>query len=656
MSVTQRFRQAVADRDAGAVAVVVAISSVLLFGVAALVIDIGQAYAKRRAAQTDADLAALAGAAALPDPVAAFNLAYTYLQKNLPSSDAGGLTLAASTSPVWTDGDPTNGEITISNSNTRIRVIVPNRRVDFGFANALPGGGFKNTNVRASATVDIKSPATSLPFYLTNGDSGETCLHDNTGGGGSAMRAVLLAPTAAKPSISAISPPSAPPNTVVQVTLTGKAFVAGSTSVTFTNGGATTNVAASSVDIVTGSPNDTATFDTPATLAAGTYSVTVTTPNGTSNAITFTVTAASPSPTPTPTPSATPTALPAQINAVAPNHGPVAGGTAVTLTGVHFTGVTQVKFDGTLGTSMTVVNDTTITVTTPSGVAGPAFSVVLVTPNGQTLNAPNDYFTYDPAVADPTCPGDSSNRGFGDIPRLDNDNKRLIFNIATGLQATLAVHPMASSLGAGAPECSTLAGSLYPPTSSTYVPVLNCIPFQTGSVSTFEKAWFSDTHDPDGRMRSTTSADTLGSIGPGPYTGVDVDHISKYLNVSLATFTAALASGTPPTPGWIKPEIALCPRFALLPVINLPATIPSGNHAYPIRGFKGFFVDDDPASTTSDHGFTFNGGALKVVKGYAFDLKYADGVISNGTGGTVTYVGAGPKIPVLVHDAADPAY
>jgi Flp pilus assembly protein TadG len=653
MSVTQRFRRAVADRDAGAVAVVVAVMSVLLFGVAALVIDIGQAYAKRRAAQTDADLAAFAGAAALPNAVAAFDLAYDYLQKNLPSSAAGGFTLAAKTSSVWTDSNPTNGEITISNANTRIRVVVPNRKVDFGFANALPGGGFKNTNIRASATVEIRSPSTSLPFYLGNGDNGATCLHDNTGGGhASAMRAVLL-PAVAKPTISSMNPVPATANQVVQITLTGKNYVAAGTSVTFAQSGVTkASIAATAVDVVTGSPNDTATFDTPATLAPGTYDVTATTASGgTSTAFSFTFSAAA-SPSPTPTPSATATPAPAMITVVNPNHGPTSGGTAIVLTGVNFTGVTGVTFQGRAGTAFSVVNATTINVTSPVGVSGTAFSLVL-TGRAQTLNPGSDYFSYDAAVAPPTCPGDSSSRGFADVPRTSNDSHRLLFNIAHGIDPGLTVHPAASTITTGTPECDTLAGSIW--STSVVLPVMNCLPFQTGSISTFEKGWFGGNPVDEGRMQQTTAGDHTGPIGS--YSGMDTDHLSDFLKsgVTLTNFRDAVAAHTPVGP-LLEPDIALCPRFAILPVINVPSPPPSGNHVYPILDFKGFFLDDDPAAPgTTDHGFGFNGGSLKVVKGFAFDLDDDFGLVSNGTIGTVAYVG-GPKIPVLIHDAADPAY
>ncbi|MEO8094915.1 MAG: IPT/TIG domain-containing protein [Pseudolysinimonas sp.] len=59
------------------------------------------------------------------------------------------------------------------------------------------------------------------------------------------------------------------------------------------------------------------------------------------------------------------------ITNINPNGGPTAGGTAVTITGVCFTGATGVTFGGIAGTSFVVVNDTTITVTSPAHAVGP---------------------------------------------------------------------------------------------------------------------------------------------------------------------------------------------------------------------------------------------------------------------------------------------
>ena len=69
------------------------------------------------------------------------------------------------------------------------------------------------------------------------------------------------------------------------------------------------------------------------------------------------------------------------VSSISPNQGPLAGGTSVTITGTNLTGATAVTIGGNTATGITVVNDTTITVTVPSGTAG-AKDVVVTTAGG----------------------------------------------------------------------------------------------------------------------------------------------------------------------------------------------------------------------------------------------------------------------------------
>ena len=54
------------------------------------------------------------------------------------------------------------------------------------------------------------------------------------------------------------------------------------------------------------------------------------------------------------------------VSSVSPNNGPVAGGTAVTITGTNFAAGATVTFGGTAATNVVVANSTTITATTPA--------------------------------------------------------------------------------------------------------------------------------------------------------------------------------------------------------------------------------------------------------------------------------------------------
>lgn len=71
----------------------------------------------------------------------------------------------------------------------------------------------------------------------------------------------------------------------------------------------------------------------------------------------------------------------ATITSVAPNTGAIGGGEAVVITGTGFVGSTGVTFGGTAGTAFSVVNATTIHVTTPAHAAG-AVAVVVQNPSG----------------------------------------------------------------------------------------------------------------------------------------------------------------------------------------------------------------------------------------------------------------------------------
>ena len=124
------------------------------------------------------------------------------------------------------------------------------------------------------------------------------------------------------------------------------------------------------------------TFEAPA-HAFGPVPVSVTTADGTSGALTYTYDAA---PVPAPT-----------VNGIAPNHGPIAGGTLVTITGTNFTLGTTVSVDG--GPELTPAsiapNGNSLTFNTPAHAAGDV-SVVVTTPTGST-DEEDLTFTYDAA-------------------------------------------------------------------------------------------------------------------------------------------------------------------------------------------------------------------------------------------------------------------
>ena len=154
------------------------------------------------------------------------------------------------------------------------------------------------------------------------------------------------------------------------VTLTGTNFTTTpDTSVTF-GGTAATNVAVVN--------SETVTCDTPA-KAAAVVDVVVTNSNGSgtlTDGFEF--------------------HDPPDITSIAPEHGQVAGGESVTLTGTDFSdeGTTTVTFGGTAATNVVVVNSTTITCTTPAKAAGQVDVVVTNDFGNDTLT--NGFEYHDP--------------------------------------------------------------------------------------------------------------------------------------------------------------------------------------------------------------------------------------------------------------------
>ena len=84
--------------------------------------------------------------------------------------------------------------------------------------------------------------------------------------------------------------------------------------------------------------------------------------------------------------------VPGVIN-LSPSQGSPAGGTAVTITGINFTGTTSVDFGSTAATSFTVNSSTSITAISPAEPAG-VVDVTVSTPEGTSPTTSADRFSY----------------------------------------------------------------------------------------------------------------------------------------------------------------------------------------------------------------------------------------------------------------------
>ncbi|MHC5018853.1 MAG: IPT/TIG domain-containing protein [Planctomycetota bacterium] len=174
----------------------------------------------------------------------------------------------------------------------------------------------------------------------------------------------------ATPTLTNVNPGAGPLAGGTSVTLTGTNFAAGAT-VQF--GG----VQATGVTVVSGTQ------------------ITCTTPSGTFGPVSVAVTNVDLQSATLPSGYIYQGAAPTLTN-VTPGAGPLAGGTALTLTGTNFVTGATVTVGGSSATSVTVVSASTITCTAPSGTQGPA-TVVVTNIDTQSATLAGGYIYQGPA-------------------------------------------------------------------------------------------------------------------------------------------------------------------------------------------------------------------------------------------------------------------
>ncbi|GAA4378380.1 hypothetical protein GCM10023186_14870 [Hymenobacter koreensis] len=210
---------------------------------------------------------------------------------------------------------------------------------------------------------------------------------------GQAAFAARLVDIPPPPVLSALAPASGPAGS--QFALTGT-FLTGATAVTFTSSGGTATAAPAGYVVASSTSITGATV--PAGLALGAYTVTVTTPGGTSNGLPFEVTVPEPS-----------------FSGVTPNPG--GRGQVLTLSGTSLGNPTALTVNGAdalagilsnTGRSVVVrvpaaaaTGSGSIALTTAFGTATAPFAVVAPPGNALALDGSNDFLSFDatPAVA-----------------------------------------------------------------------------------------------------------------------------------------------------------------------------------------------------------------------------------------------------------------
>jgi len=233
--------------------------------------------------------------------------------------------------------------------------------------------GVTQVNFGGTLTGAFNIGATSLQVLAPAHGAGVVDLSVTTPNGTSANTAAdNYTYTVAGPNITSVSPTTGSTGGGTIVTINGNGFT-GATAVSFGGTPATSFIVNTDVKVTATAPAH----------AAGSISISVTTPAGTSpdtaadNFVYGTVLLA--------------------VTAVSPTGGPIIGGNTVTVTGTGLTGATLVTFGGTAATGLTVVNDSQLTVTAPPHVAG-TVDVLVTTPSGTSTNTTAVNYLYGAAL------------------------------------------------------------------------------------------------------------------------------------------------------------------------------------------------------------------------------------------------------------------
>ncbi|WP_412566046.1 beta strand repeat-containing protein [Streptomyces decoyicus] len=246
-----------------------------------------------------------------------------------------------------------------------------------GTSVTLTGSGFSGATVVRFGVVSASFVVNSGTQITATAPAGSGTVQVTvTGPGGTSNGVPFTYTTASVPVLTSVVPASGPAAGGTTVTLTGTGLATAS-AVRFGATPAASFTVVSDTHITAVAPAGT-----------GTVPVTVTTPGGTSNGISYTYSVA-----------------PA-LSGVVPSQGPTSGGNTVTLTGVNLTGATAVTFGATPATSFTVVSPTQITAVAPAGPPGPV-TLTVTTPGGTSTLQSSYFYVNTPVltgVAPPSGP------------------------------------------------------------------------------------------------------------------------------------------------------------------------------------------------------------------------------------------------------------
>ena len=309
------------------------------------------------------------------------------------------LAIAPTVTNVLPGSGPTAGGTTITVTGT-----------GFTPTTSVTVGGISATSVSVANATTLTAVT---PVYVSGALTKDVTVNN---GNSNATLAASFTYVASAPTLVNISPTSGPTSGGTSITLTGTAFIPGTT---VSIGG----VAATNVTVVNAT---TLTATTPA-YVSGSLVETVVVNNGIATASllnAFTYIASAPT-----------------ISAITPNTGTSSGGTSVTISGTNFIPGSSATIGGQATTSTTVVNATTMTATTPAYVSGSLTVNVSVnnTVSTATLTNGYTYIAVAPNITSCSYPGGILTTAWVCVGTNMNVFPNTFLNIKGGLLCTAGV-------------------------------------------------------------------------------------------------------------------------------------------------------------------------------------------------------------------------
>jgi RHS repeat-associated protein len=294
----------------------------------------------------------------------------TQITATTPAQSAGMVDITVTTPGGQSATSPAD-QFTYSPAPAITSVTPPSGPLNGGTSVTITGSGFSGASVVSFGSVPAASysvvSGTQITATTPAQSAGMVDITVTTPGGQSATSPADQFTYQTAPAVTHVAPAAGPVKGGTSVTITGSGF-SGASVVSFGS------VPAASYTVVSGTQ---ITATSPA-QSAGAVDITVATPGGVSTSV--------------PADQFTYAPVPA-ITKITPAAGPIAGGTAVTITGTGFTATSAVAFGSAQATTFTVVSSTQITATTPAEPAA-TVTVKITTPGGTSATGSAAKFTY----------------------------------------------------------------------------------------------------------------------------------------------------------------------------------------------------------------------------------------------------------------------